>query len=494
MKIVFYFLIIILIFIQNPVFAEEQQHPIKTLGEKTIWDYKRDDFIDRTLAGDDSVFAQQRQKEIDKELEKNLNITLVPITLEKCLKIAVSNNYNIKQKKAVERQNFWNEANAYSRLLPNLQYSYTSEWLSGTYLVGGIVPDYVSENPLSSFMTLDWSAFERGRVIFDVIQRRYLHQSAEALLKFSRDETILNTAVSYYELLQRKAELDIYTTNVVDRQAQLDLTTARYNAGAGTRFDIYRAEAELARAKQEFITAFNSIRVAQAKLANYMGIDVTIPVYPEEISIIKKQLLDEELDCLIDKSKTARQDLIAERKQIEALKTERNAIFTEFVPDVKFTYVHARYGTRRAGTFPSDTFSINIVAPLGKNLGINTLTQVKSANYKIKSEQLNLIKHSRNIEENIITSTQKAKSASERIESSKKEVFASDKSLESSIVLMNVGEQTFIDVLQAQSLKVNAQVGLTQNITDFNISQVQILFDTGIISIDGVLNGIYKSP
>lgn len=493
MKIVFRILIIILMLIQNPVFAEEENYT-SNQGEKTIWDYKRDDFIDRTLAGDDSVFAQQRQKEIDKELEKNLNVTLVPITLEKCLKIAVANNYNIKQKKADERQNLWNEANAYSRLLPNLQYSYTSEWLSGTYLVGGIVPDEVSENPLSSFMTLDWSAFERGKVIFDVIQRRYLHQSAEALLNFSRDETILNTAVSYYELLQKKAELDIYTTNLIDRQAQLDLTTARYHAGVGTRFDIYRAEAEHAKAKQEFITAFNAIRMAQAKLANYMGIDVTVPVYPEEISIIKKQLIDEELDCLIDKSKTARQDLVAERKQIDALKTERNAIFTEFVPDVQFTYVHARYGTRRAGMYPSDTFSFNVVTPLGKNLGVNTLTRVKAANYKIKSEQLNLIQHSRNIEENIINSTQKAKSAGERIESSKKEVFASDKSLESSIVLMNAGIQTFIDVLQAQSLKVNAQVGLTQNITDFNISQVQILFDAGIISIDGVLNGINQTP
>lgn len=493
MKIVFRILIIILTLIQSPIFAEEENHT-NSQAEKTIWDYKRDDFIDRTLAGDDSVFAQQRQKEIDKELEKNLNVTLVPITLEKCLKIAVANNYNIKQKKAVERQNLWNEANAYSRLLPNLQYSYTSEWLSGTYLVGGIVPDEVSENPLSSFMTLDWSAFERGKVIFDVIQRRYLHQSAEALLNFSRDETILNTAVSYYELLQKKAELYIYTTNLIDRQAQLDLTTARYHAGVGTRFDIYRAEAEHAKAKQEFITAFNAIRVAQAKLANYMGIDVTIPVYPEEISIVKKKLIDEDLDCLIDKSKTARQDLVAERKQIDALKAERNAIFTEFVPDVKFTYAHARYGTKRVGTFPSDTFSINVVAPLGKNLGVNTLTQVKSANYKIEAEKLNLIQHSRDIEESIINSTQKAKSASERIDSSKKEVFASDKSLESSIVLMNVGEQTFIDVLQAQSLKVNAQVGLTQNITEFNISQVQILFDAGIISIDGVLNGINQTP
>lgn len=176
------------------------------------------------------------------------------------------------------------------------------------------------------------------------------------------------------------------------------------------------------------------------------------------------------------------------------MKAERNALFTEFVPDVKFTYIHARYGTRRVGTFPSDTFTINLSAPLGQNCGVGTLTRVKSSNYKIQSAQYELEQHTRDIEESIITSTQNSKSAEERIEASKKEVFASGKSLENAIVLMNVGEQTFIDVIQAQSLKVSAQVGLTQNITDYNIAQVQILFDAGIISIDNVLNGTQQEP
>ena len=58
---------------------------------------------------------------------------------------------------------------------------------------------------------------------------------------------------------------------------------------------------------------------------------------------------------------------------------------------------------------------------------------------------------------------------------------------------MQTGTQTFLDVIQAQNLKVNAQVRLTECITDYNIAQVQLLFESGIITIDNVLNGINQN-
>lgn len=482
MHIILIFLIYFIL--QSPAFADDS----------TIWDYPREDFLQSALTDDNSFLSKKRHEKIDEELEKNLKVKLVPINLEECLKIAVANNYTIKQKKATERENLWNKYNAYSKFLPNVSYGYTIQWLSGTYLVGGIVADNVHEIPKTSNFNVDWNLFERGRAFFDTAQKRNSHKQSVALYKFSRDEIILKTAISYYELLKNKIRLDVYTTNLADRKAQYDLTTARYNVGVGTRFDIYRAEAELAKANQEYITAFNSIRISQAKLANYMGIDVAVPLYPKTNTISQKKLSEIDVDKLISLSKQSRFDLIAERKKIEAMKAERSAIYTEFIPDVNLSYRHARNGTQRLGMYPSNTCAINITAPLGENIIAGSLTKIKAANYKIDAEKYNLIQMSRNIEEAIITSKQNSESANERIASSKKEVYSSAKSLENAIVLMNVGTSTFIDVIQAQSLKVNAEVGLIENITDYNIAQVQLLFDSGIISVDNVLNGVQFTP
>ena len=477
-------LLFVFIFIK-PVFAD---------GEKTIWEYSKDDLVNNSLFGNDSFFISKKQEMIDRELEKLLNIKLVPVSLEECLKLAVSNNYEIKEKKETVKSNKWNLRNAYSRFLPDFQYDYILQRLSGVYVVGGIVPLSVNETPIQSTFEVSWNAFDKGRDFFLTSQRRSLYKASVLNQKFTREQVILNTSKCYYELLRNKAEVDIYATNVIDRKTQYDLTKVRYDVGVGTKFDIYRAEAELAKAKQQYITAFNAIRITQAKLANLTGIDVLVPLYPKDNIIQERKLSDTETDTLIQWSRSSRKDLLAIKKQIDALKAERSSNYLDFVPDVNLNYQYAHNGTEKLGLYPSHSFTVTAIAPLGKKLGIDTLTKIKAQSAAIKSAEFNLEQKTRNVAQDIITSKQNSASAFERIESSKKEVFAAEKSLENSMVLMETGLASFIDVIQAQALKVNAQVGLAENITDYNIAQVQILFDAGIISIDGVLNGINKTP
>lgn len=460
----------------------------------TIWDYARQDFITDALSGNMSFFDSKKQEIIDKEVEQNLGIKLIPTDLETCLKAAVEHNYTLKEKKFETRQNLWEKRNAYAQFLPTAEYNYSIYWLSGTFLVGGIVQDHVHEIPIQSNFTFNWDFFDKGKSFFGVSQRRSLYKASIAMQEFTREEVILKTATEYYTLLKNKTEIDIYATNMLDRKAQYDLTNARFQVGVGTKFDIYRAEAELAKAKQQYITAFNAIRTTQAKLANTTGIDVLTPLYPKDNVINEKNLSDIEVDKLIELSKKERQDIVAERKKISAMKAERSSQYTDFIPSVNAGFVYAKNGVKRFGLYPSTTFLITVNAPLGKRLGIGTFTKIKAYNEQIKAMETALIQKLRDIEASIITSKQDSASAKERIEASKKELFAAEKSLESSIVLMNTGEATFLDVIQAQGLKVAAQVGLAQNIADYNISQVQILFDAGIISVDSILNGVNYKP
>lgn len=460
----------------------------------TIWDYARQDFITDALSGNMSFFDIKKQEIIDKEVEQNLGIKLIPTDLETCLKTAVENNYSLKEKIYDTKENLWEKRNAYAQFLPNSEYNYSIYWLSGTFLVGGIVQDHIQETPIQSNFSFSWDVFNRGRSFFNASQRRSLYKASVAMQEYTREEVLLNTVTEYYTLLKNKTEIDIYATNMLDRKAQYDLTNARYQVGVGTRFDMYRAEAELANAKQQYINAFNALRTTQARLANVTGINVLTPLYPKDNVINEKELSNIQVEKLIDLSKRERQDIEAERKRIAATKAERSSQYTDFIPDINLGFVYAHNGTRRYGLYPSTTYSITVNAPLGQRSGIGTFTKIKAYNERIKSMETALIQKIRDIEENIIISKQDSASAKERIEASKKEVYAAEKSLESSIVLMNAGEATFIDVIQAQGLKVNAQVELAQNIADYNIAQAQILFEAGIISIDGILKGINYKP
>lgn len=486
-KFIIIFLVSICIFNSDFVFAKEQT-------DTTIWEFSKDDFVEHILKGDETFFQKQNREKVEAELEKILDIKLVPTDLKTCLEVAIEQNYAIKAKTAEVKENLWYKRYGYARIVPDSTYNYQSKWLQGTYLVGGIVPASVNEDTIQSYFDFIWNVFDQGKVFFYISQRRSLHKAAIAQKEFTKDEIILNTTLTYYDLLNKKAELDVYSTNLIDRTAQYKLTQARYQAGVGTRFDIYRAEAELAKAKQDYVTAFNTIRTSQAKLANYTGIDVTIPLYPKETKIEPKELIQEKPETLIEWAKISRQDLIAEKKRIDAAKAERSSQYMDFVPNITFEYQNAWFGTKRRGLFPSNTFTLSLTAPLGQNSGFGTFTKIKAHTAHVQAMKHNWTQMLRNIETNIITSYQASESAKERIEATKQEVYASEKSLENSIVLMNAGLATFIDVIQAQNLKVNAQIRLIQNITDFNKSQAQILFDSGVISKDNVLNGMEHNP
>ena len=75
----------------------------------------------------------------------------------------------------------------------------------------------------------------------------------------------------------------------------------------------------------------------------------------------------------------------------------------------------------------------------------------------------------------------------------KKEVFSAEESLKISLIRMEIGEATFLDVLQAQQAKTEARQVLVQHIVDYNKSQIQTLFNIGLITKCAALTN-YRMP
>ena len=52
---------------------------------------------------------------------------------------------------------------------------------------------------------------------------------------------------------------------------------------------------------------------------------------------------------------------------------------------------------------------------------------------------------------------------------------------------LNVGIGIFVDVLQAQVSATTAKIRLLNAIIDYNVAQASILFETGLISVNNLL-------
>lgn len=462
--------------------------------EELIWDYDKENFLKNVIEGKADFCNLVTQHKMDLELSNLLDITLVYTNLKDCLQIAVDNNFAIKRDGSVREENLWEFQNSKAQFLPDYSYAYSIQNLSGTYLVGGIVTDNVNEIPIQNTFLLSWT-ITQGKPFFGYAQRKNKLKSATLKYNFTREEVIRDTAILYYELLGLKLNLEVLKSNLVDRHEQYKFTKARYDAGIGTKFDVVRAIAEEANAKQIYISALNDLRLKQARLANVMGIEVLNAIYPGENCISTRKLISEKEDIekLYNIALGCRKDVTAQKYEIEALKAERSAKYSDFGPQVNVIVQNAIVGTKRLGLYPNTTVGLLVTVPIGDKLGLGTYTKIRAYNSRIEAEQFKLIELTRSVKEKIISSFYNSKTALERIEAAEKEVKSTEESLKISLVRLAVGESTFIDVIQAQAVKVQAKQKLIQATIDYNKAQVQLLFDAGIISVNTVLKD-YEIP
>ena len=459
-----------------------------------IWDMEQDNFLEE-INSPKSPISEAKKTFLEGEIKNVLDIDLEYVNLADCIATAAENSYDLKIKKheLKSKQNqFWAKT---AELLPDFGYYFNIADLNGEFLVGGVVPIKVHEIVLESSFELTWDITNKGKTVFEMAAIKNAVKSEKYSLNYTLDEVLLNTALNYYDLLGKKLEIDVYRINLKDREEQLKMVQAKYKAGISSKFDVYRAEAEAAKAKQEYITLFNSLRYSQAKLANIMGIDVISTVYPIEQTIRIQNIIDSKynVEDLYKIALKERDDLNSKRAAIRDMEIRQKEAYADFIPSVIFDAAHQQVGTARSGLRTNDSISLTVKVPLGKNLGVNTVMRAKTELEKVKAEKLRLKKLERQVKENIINSFYDSKTQLEKIEAAKKEVFSADESLKISLVRMEIGESTFLDVLQAQSAKTQARQALIQHIVNYNKSQIKNLFNIGLITKCAVLTN-YPIP
>lgn len=459
-----------------PGFCEEDE-------EGLIWNYRSDRFLESLREGN-GIYDEATQRDLDKQIKEGLDINLLPVDLETCLCVALKNNYDIKIATTQREEAKWLYARAAADLLPDFYYRYQIQALNGEFLVGDILPRVIRQNPIYSGLTIDYP-LGNGTVFFDMASRSNLYQSQKHNVKYTQSELLLNTTLYYYELLEAKLNIEVLLSNLRDRHEQLKLMQARYQIGIGSKYDILRADAQYADAKQELISALNTLRLQQARLANIMGVEVTLTLYPFEHGAQPRELIEKKnsIDCLYNVALQSREDIKTKRAQIRSLVNLKNRNYADFFPYVELTYEFAKVGvTGNTSLRTNHTWSLNVTVPLGKKMGVGTITQKNADLAKIKTARYELTNLERQVKESIVGSYYSSKTALERIEANKKQVLAADEGLKFSLIGFDVGENTFIDVLTSQTEKTQARQQLISSVIAYNKAQAQMLFDTGIIS------------
>jgi outer membrane protein len=129
------------------------------------------------------------------------------------------------------------------------------------------------QNWVSQIMLVQ-SLYEGGRILSALRVARLTKQRSLLDYQTVVANTVLDVQVAYYDVLVAAQQISVQEASVELLTSELADTTRRFNAGTVPRFNVLRAEVELANARPKLIRARNDFRIAKNNLVNQLGFNI----------------------------------------------------------------------------------------------------------------------------------------------------------------------------------------------------------------------------
>jgi outer membrane protein TolC len=142
--------------------------------------------------------------------------------------------------------------------------------------------DVISTNGFNLGSAQNWDAqvrivqslYEGGRIASSLRVAKLTKEQAMLNYQTAVSDTVLDVEIGYFDVLVAEQQIIVQEASVELLGRELEDTNRRFNAGTVPRFNVLRAEVELANAQPKLIRARNAFRIAKNNLANLLGFNI----------------------------------------------------------------------------------------------------------------------------------------------------------------------------------------------------------------------------
>lgn len=287
-----------------------------------------------------------------------------------------------------------------------------------------------------------------------------------------REELRLETANSYYDLQTAIESIRISQAFLEEAERNLQDTSLREEVGVGTRFDVLRAEVQVANARQDVVNSERDRQVAQRALARTLNVppSLTITTVPVDIAGSWPLSLEESI-VLAYQNRAELEQQLTLRDVNEAL---RRADLSVLGPQVD---LFANYNISDFLN-QDDRFSDNYT--FGARVSW-TLFEGGAARARARQRELEVEIAERTFEETRNTVRLGVENAFFNLQSNQTNigtaqlaVTQAQEALDLAILRFDAGVGTQLEILDAQSELTDAEVNLVQAIVGYNRSLAEL--------------------
>ena len=306
---------------------------------------------------------------------------------------------------------------------------------------------------------------------------------AKAKLLKKEQEILYKSVETYTGLISANEKLKINRSNVnlLDRQVETD--RIRLERGNISLSDVAQSESSLAGAQAKLIQAENDFLTSKLNYENVIG-KLNDPELLDKSSIIELSLPNE-LNSAIEISKKNNPDLIIAQLEYEQSKKDTTSARSDLAPsatlsfdrsktdDLSTTYDEKEKDTLKATvTWPFFSGGKNI-ASLRKNQSLELQKNLLFDNMTLKNQT------------DVASAWSNYQSNKSLLNSVRAQVNAAEIANEGIMAEYNSGsDRTTLEVIQSNSLLLNAQISLADSERNYILSQFNLLKSVGLLTSD----------
>jgi outer membrane protein len=330
------------------------------------------------------------------------------------------------------------------------------------------------------------SIYEGGRMVSAFRSARLTRERSLLDYQTAVVDIVLLVKVAYYDVLLAQQQIIVQEASVELLSRELADTTKRFDAGTVPRFNVLRAEVEVANARPKLIRARNSFRIAKNNLALLLGFRIPKESF-EDIPLnlsgkLEAEPFDIQLPQAIALAMEKRTELRARRKE-QALRQEDivNAK-AGYRPSLQAFAGYDAHSPQFGGDLIDQYHGWLAGVQLNWSLfdGFYTRGKVMQARALHDRSIIEVDDAARRIELEVRTAFSNFIEAREVLESQKKVLEQAEEALRLASARFQAGTGTQLDVLSAQTALTDARSTQIEALRDYSVARSRLERSLGL--------------
>jgi outer membrane protein TolC len=325
-----------------------------------------------------------------------------------------------------------------------------------------------------------------GGGVLALLRDRQRREAASADLESAEQERASSAAAAYFTLVGARASVGVARDGLEHALGFLGIASSRERNNVGLPLDTIRAQADVARGRQELIAAEEHARIASIRLATILRLDATVSLAPAERELRPITFVAPEtpVEGLIATALESHPDIHAAARRVAAADLEDDAArYGPFIPSL-----HAGVGGLNGGLgYDGPTFGklsdredyyVGLELRL-TGLGLGEIARARASGARLRAEKVRADDVRETVIRLVLEARETVRSRSAAIEVARDELRAAEEARGIARKRLEQGTGIAIDVLAAEEERTRAATHVIDAITGYNAAQYELLSRLG---------------